>query len=101
MGLILKISGSQNFVIVNIATTANFTTPQIHPTISITGIPSGDVVLSSGSVDANIDGRIYGFDDINYAKETQKLVMPMLKDKEKNANQTVRDFLTKCSSFFS
>ena len=46
-------------------------------------------------------GIAYGFDDINYAKETQKLVMPMLKDKEKNANQTVRDFLTKCSSFFS
>lgn len=58
------------FVIADIFETADFTTPIITPSIIADAIPDNfvaneDVKLSSGSVDAAITGRTYGFKDDN------------------------------------
>ncbi len=53
------------FVVADIDPTANFSTPQITPQLVATGVPANDVVLSTGSVSANVVGRTYGFNDVN------------------------------------
>jgi Secretion system C-terminal sorting domain/Bacterial Ig-like domain len=53
------------FLVVDIGQTANFSSPHITPQIVASGEAISDVVLSAGSVSANILGREYGFNDIN------------------------------------
>lgn len=45
-------------------------------------------------------GVAYGFEDIDHAVKTQKLVLPTLKAQETNANKTVKKFIKKCESYF-
>jgi len=53
------------FLVVDIGQTANFSSPHLTPQIMASGEAIADVILSSGSVFANIIGREYGFNDIN------------------------------------
>jgi len=58
------------FVIADIKETADFETPTISPAIiangtPVAGVANGDILLSAGSIEANIIGRTYGFDDVN------------------------------------
>lgn len=45
-------------------------------------------------------GVAYGFNDIDHAIETRKYILPMLKEEEKMANLTVRNFIKKCERYF-
>lgn len=45
-------------------------------------------------------GLAYGFDDITYALKTQHKLLPTLKEQEKAANQTVLNFIQKCTVYF-
>jgi hypothetical protein len=58
------------FVIADIIETADFTTASISPELIATGtpdpfVPNEDVILSTGSIEANIVGRSYVFNDAN------------------------------------
>ena len=53
------------FLVVDISDNANFSTPPLTPQLVATGVPNGNIILTSGSVDANIIGRTYTFNDIN------------------------------------
>lgn len=45
-------------------------------------------------------GLAYGFDDIQNALGTRHLLLPTLKEQEKEANQTVKYFIQKCTDYF-
>lgn len=45
-------------------------------------------------------GIAYGFDDIEYAKETRELLLKYLEKQEKESNESVIQFVEKCKIFF-
>lgn len=45
-------------------------------------------------------GMAYGFDDIEAARRTRPLLLPLLKARESAANDSVRTFVAKCDGYF-
>jgi hypothetical protein len=46
-------------------------------------------------------GVAYGFDDVNWALDTQDRALSALKDQEREANETVQRFIARCEEYFA